>query len=101
MAVMVPSLKRSDLPDEDDDTQNPPVDDKCIVGQTCKSMTSVTIPADIPKQPLALIQAEVLIGQLLDRFTNIALDTSGSDLTPELSYQFRVPTAVYITYDHR
>jgi cytochrome P450 len=54
-----------------------------------------------PGQPLALIQAEVLIGQLLERFTNIRLDDERSDLTPELSYQFRVPTAVHILFDRR
>lgn len=54
-----------------------------------------------PGQPLALIQAEVLIGQLLERFCNIRLDEARSDLTPELSYQFRVPTSVHITFDAR
>jgi hypothetical protein len=42
--------------DEDDATQNPPVDDVCIVGAPCKTMTSAAVPADVPKQPLALIQ---------------------------------------------
>jgi hypothetical protein len=42
--------------DEDDATQNPPVDDVCIVGQTCKTETYAAVPPDVPKQPLALIQ---------------------------------------------
>jgi hypothetical protein len=42
--------------DEDDGTMNPPVDDICIMGLPCKGMTTVAIPADVPAQPLALIQ---------------------------------------------
>jgi hypothetical protein len=41
--------------DEDDGTMNPPVD-TCVMGLPCKSLTHVDIPADTPKQPLALIQ---------------------------------------------
>jgi cytochrome P450 len=64
-------------------------------------MTMGQGPHRCPGQPLALIQAEVLIGVLLDRFTDIRLDRTRSDLTPELSYQFRVPTQVHITFDKR
>jgi len=42
--------------DEDDGSMNPPVDDVCIMGLPCKALTHVAIPADTPKQPLALIQ---------------------------------------------
>ncbi|MCJ7510638.1 MAG: hypothetical protein MUP14_07120 [Dehalococcoidia bacterium] len=42
--------------DEDDGTLNPPVDDICILGLPCKTLTSHAIPADTPKQPLSLIQ---------------------------------------------
>jgi len=42
--------------DEDDGTLNAPVDDVCILGLPCKTLTSVAIPTDSPKQPLALIQ---------------------------------------------
>jgi 5-hydroxyisourate hydrolase-like protein (transthyretin family) len=42
--------------DEDDDTLSPPVDDICIPGLPCKTETLVTIPNDVPKQPLALVQ---------------------------------------------
>jgi len=42
--------------DEDDGTLNPPVDDICILGLPCKTLTSIAIPADTPGQPLALIQ---------------------------------------------
>jgi hypothetical protein len=47
--------------DEDDGTLNPPLpppggDDICILGLPCKSLSSVAIPADTPKQPLPLHQ---------------------------------------------
>jgi len=42
--------------DEDDGTMNPPVDDVCVLGMPCKSTVSFDIPADTPKQPLALVQ---------------------------------------------
>jgi len=42
--------------DEDDGTLNAPTDDICVLGQPCKSLASFAIPADTPKQPLALIQ---------------------------------------------
>ena len=42
--------------DEDPGDMNPPVDDVCILGLPCKTLTSVAIPNDNPKQPLALIQ---------------------------------------------
>ena len=42
--------------DEDDGTMDPPVDDICIPGLPCQSLTSVAIPDDTPKQPLALIE---------------------------------------------
>jgi hypothetical protein len=42
--------------DEDDGTMNPPVDDICVLGDPCKSLTHIDIPDDTPKQPLALIQ---------------------------------------------
>lgn len=64
-------------------------------------MTMGQGPHRCPGQPLALIQAEVLVGELLERFENIRLDEERTDLTPELSYQFRVPTAVHITFDRR
>ena len=43
--------------DEDDDTQNPPADDTCIVGQLCKTMINANVPPDNPNQPLDLIQS--------------------------------------------
>ena len=46
----------SETIDEDDGTMNNPVDDDCVVGLPCKSTTSVTVPDDTPKQPLAVIQ---------------------------------------------
>jgi len=42
--------------DEDDGTMDPPVDDVCVSGFPCKTKTSVAIPADVPSQPLAVIQ---------------------------------------------
>ncbi|UCH87325.1 MAG: hypothetical protein JSU97_02745 [Dehalococcoidia bacterium] len=46
----------SETSDEDDGTIDPPVDDICVLSLPCKSLTSVDIPDDIPKQPLAVIQ---------------------------------------------
>jgi len=42
--------------ENDNGTLDPPLDDTCVLGLPCKSLTSVAIPNDVPKQPLAVIQ---------------------------------------------
>jgi len=42
--------------DEDTCDMSSPVDDICLLGLPCKSLTTVAIPPDVPKQPLSLIQ---------------------------------------------
>ena len=40
----------------DDNTMASPTTNTCILGAECKSLTTVAIPDDTPKQPLALVQ---------------------------------------------
>jgi cytochrome P450 len=47
---------------------------------------------------MASLQAEVTVNKLLDRLRDIRLDEERSDLLPEMSYGFRVPTAVHLTF---
>ncbi|MEU4233232.1 cytochrome P450 [Nonomuraea sp. NPDC026600] len=47
---------------------------------------------------MAKLQADVTVNKLLDRLEDIRLDDAHSDLLPELSFGFRVPTAVHLTF---
>jgi cytochrome P450 len=49
--------------------------------------------------PMARLLVEVTVGRMLDRLLNIRLDEERSELLPELSFGFRIPTAVYLTFD--
>ncbi|HTX07401.1 MAG TPA: cytochrome P450 [Solirubrobacteraceae bacterium] len=48
--------------------------------------------------PMARLQAEVTLDRMLDRLGEIRLDTDRSDLSPEPSFGFRVPTAVHLVF---
>ncbi|MFE3059562.1 cytochrome P450 [Nocardia sp. NPDC059239] len=47
---------------------------------------------------MAKLQVDVTVNRLLDRLSEISLDTESSDLLPKLSYGFRIPTAVHLTF---
>jgi len=47
---------------------------------------------------MARLQADVTVNRLLDRLADIRLDEATSDLIPELSYGFRVPAEVHLTF---
>ncbi|HEY5855637.1 MAG TPA: cytochrome P450 [Aldersonia sp.] len=47
---------------------------------------------------MANLQADVTVNRLLDRLADIRLDDDRSDLMPQLSYGFRIPTAVHLTF---
>jgi len=62
--------------DEDTCDMSSPVDDICLLGLPCKSLTTIAIPADVPKQPLSLIQIIVLPAAL--QITQSTSTTTGS-----------------------
>jgi len=62
--------------DEDTCDMSSPVDDICLLGLPCKSLTTVAIPADVPKQPLSLIEIIVLPAAL--QITQSTSTTTGS-----------------------
>ncbi|UGS37260.1 cytochrome P450 [Capillimicrobium parvum] len=47
---------------------------------------------------MARLQADVTVNKVLDRLRDIRLDEQRSDLRPEPSFGFRVPTAVHLTF---
>jgi cytochrome P450 len=47
---------------------------------------------------MARLQAEITVTRMLDRLRDIRLDEERSDLLPEPSFGFRVPTAVHLTF---
>jgi cytochrome P450 len=48
--------------------------------------------------PLAQMEGEVTVERLLSRLTDIRLDQTRTDLEPEPSFSFRVPTSVHLTF---
>ncbi|MFE7422056.1 cytochrome P450 [Rhodococcus sp. NPDC057529] len=47
---------------------------------------------------MAKLQVDITVNRLLDRLADIRLDDEKSDLLPKLSYGFRIPTAVHLTF---